>query len=89
MAQRLSMAAKRPQGLVEEGFKELAKRWLPILNVFDECGVDVCYEIHPGEDLHDGASYEMFLESVNFHKRACLLYDPSHFVLQAWIIWLI
>ncbi len=73
---------QRPEGLVEEGFKELAKRWLPILNEFDKCGVDVCYEIHPGEDLHDGISYEMFLEKVNFHKRACLLYDPSHFVLQ-------
>ncbi|MEO8110214.1 MAG: sugar phosphate isomerase/epimerase [Ginsengibacter sp.] len=73
---------QRPAGLVEEGFNELAKRWLPILNTFDECGVDVCYEIHPGEDLHDGASYEMFLEKVNNHSRACLLYDPSHFVLQ-------
>ena len=73
---------QRPEGLVKEGFKELAKRWLPILNVFDECGVDVCYEIHPGEDLHDGISYEMFLEEVNFHSRACLLYDPSHFILQ-------
>jgi len=73
---------QRPEGLVEEGFKELAKRWLPILNIFDECGVDVCYEIHPGEDLHDGISYEMFLEKTDFHKRACLLYDPSHFVLQ-------
>ncbi len=73
---------QRPEGLVEAGFKELAKRWLPILNEFDNCGVDVCYEIHPGEDLHDGISYEMFLEEVNFHSRACLLYDPSHFVLQ-------
>lgn len=73
---------QRPQGLVEMGFTELAKRWLPILNVFDECGVDVCYEIHPGEDLHDGISYEMFLEKAGNHKRACLLYDPSHFVLQ-------
>jgi sugar phosphate isomerase/epimerase len=73
---------QRPAGLVEDGFKELAKRWLPILNVFDECGVDVCYEIHPGEDLFDGATYEMFLENVNDHPRACLLYDPSHFVLQ-------
>ena len=73
---------QRPAGLVEEGFKELGKRWLPILDAFDECGVDVCYEIHPGEDLHDGVSYEMFLEQVNNHKRACLLYDPSHFVLQ-------
>ncbi len=73
---------QRPAGLVETGFKELANRWLPILNVFDENGVDVCYEIHPGEDLHDGISYEMFLEKVNHHPRACLLYDPSHFVLQ-------
>jgi len=73
---------QRPAGLVETGFKELANRWLPILNHFDECGVDLCYEIHPGEDLHDGVSYEMFLEKVNNHARACLLYDPSHFVLQ-------
>ncbi len=73
---------QRPAGLVEEGFKELGKRWLPILNAFDECGVDVCYEIHPGEDLFDGATYEMFLKEVKDHPRACLLYDPSHFVLQ-------
>ena len=73
---------QRPPGLVEEGFKELANRWTPILNVYDECGVDLCYEIHPGEDLHDGISYETFLTHVNDHPRACLLYDPSHFVLQ-------
>ncbi len=73
---------QRPEGLVEAGFKELAKRWLPILDHFDEHGVDVCYEIHPGEDLFDGVTYEMFLEKVNHHPRACLLYDPSHFVLQ-------
>ena len=73
---------QRPDGLVELGFEELAKRWKPILDHFDGCGVDVCYEIHPGEDLHDGISYEMFLERVNNHSRACLLYDPSHFVLQ-------
>lgn len=73
---------QRPNGLVETGFKELANRWMPILNHFDECGVDVCYEVHPGEDLHDGISYEMFLKEVDNHSRACLLYDPSHFVLQ-------
>ncbi|HMS97262.1 MAG TPA: sugar phosphate isomerase/epimerase [Saprospiraceae bacterium] len=73
---------QRPDGLVDLGFEELAKRWLPLLNHFDECGVDVCYEVHPGEDLHDGISYEMFLDKVNHHARACLLYDPSHFVLQ-------
>jgi sugar phosphate isomerase/epimerase len=72
----------RPAGLIEGAFDELAKRWRPILDAFDGAGVDVCYEIHPGEDLHDGETYEMFLDRVNHHKRACLLYDPSHFVLQ-------
>ncbi len=74
---------QRPAGLVEQGFKELGRRWLPILNAFDEVGVDLCYEIHPGEDLHDGITFEMFLDEVKGHKRANLLYDPSHFVLQA------
>jgi len=73
---------QRPAGLVEEGFKELARRWRPILDYAEECGVDCAYEVHPGEDLHDGASYEMFLDHVDQHQRACLLYDPSHFVLQ-------
>ncbi len=73
---------QRPAGLVETGFTELANRWLPILNEFDQCGIDLCYEIHPSEDLHDGITYELFLEKVNHHPRACLLYDPSHFVLQ-------
>jgi sugar phosphate isomerase/epimerase len=73
---------QRPAGLVETAFGELAKRWLPILDFFDEHGVDLCYEIHPGEDLHDGASFEMFLELVKEHPRCNLLYDPSHFVLQ-------
>lgn len=73
---------QRPAGLVEDGFKELAKRWLPILNAFDKVGVDLCYEIHPGEDLHDGITFERFWEATGKHTRANILYDPSHFVLQ-------
>jgi sugar phosphate isomerase/epimerase len=73
---------QRPAGLVETAFDELARRWMPILNAFDEAGVDLCYEIHPGEDLHDGITYEMFLEQVNNHARCNILYDPSHFLLQ-------
>ena len=72
----------RPAGLVEEAFGELARRWLPILDAFEDAGVDVCYELHPGEDLHDGLTFERFLEAVGNHKRANILYDPSHFVLQ-------
>ena len=73
---------QRPTGLVEAAFRELATRWRPILDLFDENGVDVCFEIHPGEDLHDGASFEMFLDLLKGHPRCNLLYDPSHFVLQ-------
>lgn len=73
---------QRPQGLVEAGFKELAARWMPILDAFEEAGVDLCYEIHPGEDLHDGVTYERFLEATGQHNRCKILYDPSHYVLQ-------
>jgi sugar phosphate isomerase/epimerase len=73
---------QRPAGLVEDGFKELARRWKPILDVFDKNGVDACYEVHPGEDLHDGITFEMFYKATGKHPRACLLFDPSHFVLQ-------
>ncbi|RZJ65383.1 MAG: sugar phosphate isomerase/epimerase [Flavobacterium sp.] len=73
---------QRPEGLVEAGFDELAKRWLPILDHFDENGVDVCFEIHPGEDLHDGVTFERFLKATGNHKRVNILYDPSHLLLQ-------
>ncbi len=73
---------QRPAGLIDEAFAELARRWKPILDVFDECGVDACFELHPGEDLHDGATFERFLAAVNQHPRANILYDPSHMVLQ-------
>lgn len=68
--------------LLDEAFNELAKRWRPILDCFDEHGVDVCYEIHPGEDLHDGVTFERFLHKVDNHPRCQMLYDPSHLHLQ-------
>lgn len=73
---------QRPAGLVESAFTELASRWRPILDAFDKAGVDLCYEIHPGEDLHDGVTFEMFLEQLDHHPRAQILYDPSHLLLQ-------
>ena len=73
---------QRPAGLIEEAFRGTGARWLPILNAFDEAGVDLCFELHPGEDLHDGVTFERFLSAVGGHKRANILYDPSHMVLQ-------
>ena len=73
---------QRPAGLIEEAFAELGRRWRPILEAFDEAGIDVCFELHPGEDLHDGVTFERFLGEVGDHPRANILYDPSHFLLQ-------
>lgn len=73
---------QRPAGLIEEAFSELAKRWRPVLDVYEEHGVDVGYELHPGEDVFDGATFERFLEALDNHPRCQINYDPSHFVLQ-------
>jgi sugar phosphate isomerase/epimerase len=74
---------QRPAGLIDTAFGELAARWKPLLDAYDEQGVDVCYEIHPGEDIFDGATFEMFLDKVGGHRRCNINYDPSHFALQA------
>ena len=73
---------QRPTGLVEQGFKELAKLWQPVLDTAEEYGIDLAYEIHPGEDLHDGVTFERFLYATGNHNRVKILYDPSHFILQ-------
>ncbi len=73
---------QRPEGLINEAMKEMNKRWGPVLDFARDNGVDICYELHPGSDMFDGATFEMFLEACGNHPAACLLYDPSHFVLQ-------
>jgi sugar phosphate isomerase/epimerase len=73
---------QRPQGLIKLAFEELQKRWKPVLNLAQKNGISISYELHPGSDIYDGATYEMFLDIVGNHPAACLCYDPSHFVLQ-------
>ena len=73
---------QRPEGLIEEAFAELGRRWTPILNHYKEHGVSIGYEIHPGEDVFDGATYEMFVDATGGHDCALINYDPSHFLLQ-------
>jgi sugar phosphate isomerase/epimerase len=72
---------QRPAGLIEEAFDELGRRWKPILDAYEDAGVDIGYEIHPGEDIFDGATFEMFLER-SAGTRCNINYDPSHFLLQ-------
>jgi sugar phosphate isomerase/epimerase len=73
---------QRPAGLIDAAFDELAKRWRPIFDAFDEADCHVCFELHPGEDLFDGTTFEIFLERVGGHPRCAINYDPSHFLLQ-------
>jgi sugar phosphate isomerase/epimerase len=71
-----------PDGLVDAAFEELARRWRPLLDHADAAGIDICFELHPGEDLHDGVTFDRFLALVDGHRRARILYDPSHMLLQ-------
>lgn len=73
---------QRPPGLIETAFAELGRRWRPILDAYDAVGCDLAYEIHPGEDVFDGTTFERFLDAVGSHARAGINYDPSHFILQ-------
>lgn len=74
---------QRPDGLIEEAFAELSRRWTPIFNHYEDHGVDIGFEIHPGEDVFDGATFERFLAACGDHARCRINYDPSHFLLQA------
>jgi sugar phosphate isomerase/epimerase len=73
---------QRPPGIIDESFAELARRWRPLLDAAGEAGLTFAFELHPGSDLFDGATFEMFLDRVADHPAACLNYDPSHLVLQ-------
>ncbi len=73
---------QRPAGLIDAAFQELGRRWRPILDAYEDAGCNLAYEIHPGEDIHDGATFERFLDATGGHARACINYDPSHFLLQ-------
>ncbi len=71
-----------PDGLVEEAMDVLASRWYPLLDIASEYGQSIAYELHPGSDLFDGHTWEMFLDAVGEHPAAAINYDPSHFLLQ-------
>lgn len=73
---------QRPEGIIDEAFKELARRWRPLLDLAMDNGLVFAYELHPGSDIYDGATYERFLDHTDYHIAACLNYDASHFVLQ-------
>ena len=73
---------QRPAGLIDMAFKELYRRWKPVLDAARDEGITLAYELHPGSDIYDGATFEMFLDVADKHPAVCINYDPSHFLLQ-------
>jgi sugar phosphate isomerase/epimerase len=66
----------------EAGFRDFAARWLPILDAFEDAGVNFALEVHPTEIAFDAASAQRALEAVEGHPRFGFNYDPSHLGYQ-------
>ena len=68
--------------MIDDGFKLLAERWNPILDVFKECGVKFGLEVHPTEIAFDIYSAEMALEALDHRPEFGFNFDPSHLLWQ-------
>jgi sugar phosphate isomerase/epimerase len=68
--------------MIEAGFQDFAKRWIPILDGFKKNGVRFALEVHPTEIAFDIASAERALKAVKNHSAFGFNYDPSHFGYQ-------
>ena len=66
----------------ENGFKDFANRFGPILDEFDKVNVNFGLEVHPTEIAFDIASAERAVKAVDGHKRFGFNYDPSHLGYQ-------
>ncbi|MDR2344902.1 MAG: sugar phosphate isomerase/epimerase [Planctomycetaceae bacterium] len=71
-----------PQSWIDDGFKLLADRFNPILDVFGECGVKFALEVHPTEIAFDFYSAERALEALNYRPEFGFNFDPSHLIWQ-------
>ena len=71
-----------PQEMIDEGFRDFAARWNPILDVFDEEGIRFGLEVHPTEIAFDISSAERALEALDHREAFGFNYDPSHFGYQ-------
>lgn len=67
---------------IDAGFQEFAQRWLPILDVFQDCGVKFALEVHPTEIAFDLYSAERALEAIGGRDEFGFNFDPSHLYWQ-------
>jgi sugar phosphate isomerase/epimerase len=78
----LAMFPPVPPQMIEDGYKEFAERWNPILDVFDEVGVKFALEVHPGEIAYDFWTTRRALEALGNRPAFGINYDPSHLYWQ-------
>ncbi len=75
------------QAMIDDGFKLLAERFHPILDVFAECGVKFALEVHPTEIAFDIYTAQMALEALGHREEFGFNFDPSHLIWQGSILW--
>jgi sugar phosphate isomerase/epimerase len=63
---------------VEAGFREVADRWSPILDVFEREGVRFGLEVHPTEIAYDIVTTEKTLAAFDRRPSFGINFDPSH-----------
>lgn len=80
--QYVAMFPPVPETVIEDGYRDFADRWNPILDVFDECGVRFALEVHPSEIAYDHWTTVKTLEAINRRSAFGLNWDPSHMMWQ-------
>src|SRR5919109_3260210 len=74
----LTMFPPVPPQMIEDGYKDFADRWNPIMDVFDEVGVKFGLEVHQGEIAYDFWTTKMALEAIDHRPAFGINFDPSH-----------
>jgi sugar phosphate isomerase/epimerase len=70
------------QQAVDDGYRDFARRWLPILDAFKASGVRFALEVHPTEIAYDIFSMKRALAAVDDHPSFGINFDPSHLIHQ-------
>ena len=68
--------------MIDDGFREFARRWKPILDAYKDLGIKFALEVHPTEIAFDIASTRKALAALDNHPAFGFNYDPSHFGYQ-------
>jgi sugar phosphate isomerase/epimerase len=71
-----------PESMIEEGYRQFAERWNPILDVFGECGVRFALEVHPTEIAFDLITARRALDAIGNREEFGFNFDPSHLIWQ-------